>query len=112
MKMGISVALLLLSPLAAFAQAPVEERMVRQTRQTALQQKAEYARDQNEKAADQVKQAEEELAAARRLQQEAEKRLAEAKQRVDLAQKTLAEAQNAHKVTQERAAKTAADVRP
>jgi len=96
--------------LSAWAQAPVEERQVKQPAQRHSQQKADYARREKDKAAADVRQAESELAEAQQAQQAAEKNLQAAQQRTAAAQKKLGQAQAQHQQAQSRAAQTEAEV--
>lgn len=72
-----------------WAQAPVEERAMRTPPELHYQQRAEYARNEREKAAANLEQARLELEEAKRAQYEAEKHLHLAKQRTIKAQQQL-----------------------
>lgn len=105
MKRLSMISLLVLAS-AALAQAPVEERQVKQPAHTHTQQKADFARKEKDKAADGVRLAEQDLKEAQRAQAAAEKQFEAAKQRNAEAQKALEKAQADLKQAEARAALT------
>ncbi len=105
MKYLSMISLLVLSGVT-LAQAPVEERQVKQPAHTQTQQKADYARKEKDKAADRVRQAEQDLKEAQRAQTAAEKQLEAAKQRSAAAQNALEKSQADLKQAEARAALT------
>jgi uncharacterized protein (DUF3084 family) len=92
------------------AQAPVEERPVKQPAQQHTQIKADFARTEKEKAADRLRQAESEVSEARRAQQVAEKNLQAAQQRLTSAQQKLTQAQAQYQQAKSNAAQSEAAV--
>ena len=96
--------------LQTWAQAPVEERQVKQPAQRQSQQKADFARKEKVQAAAGVRQAESALAEAQQAQQDAEKILQAAQQRVAAAQKKLGQAQAQLQQAESKAAQTDAEV--
>ena len=93
------------------AQAPVEDRTVQQKPQTQSQFKADFARREKNRAADRARQAETELAEAKRAQQTAEKHLQETQRRVDAAQKSLEQAKTDYQQAEARAVQTEGPIR-
>jgi predicted nucleic acid-binding Zn-ribbon protein len=93
----------------AHAQAPVEERQIKQPVHTQTQQKADFARTEKDKAADRLRQAEQDVKDAQGVQTAAEKQLETAKQRHAAAQKALDKAQADLKQAEARAKQAEAE---
>lgn len=108
MKRILSLSLLCFSA-TVLAQAPVEERVVPQRVQTQTQLKADFARQEKEKALDQVRQAEQTLKAAQDAQARAAKQFELAQQARASAQAALEKSQAELKQAEARAAQTERD---
>jgi chromosome segregation ATPase len=108
MKHLLKLSLLFFSG-AILAQAPVEERQVKQPAHTQTQQKADYARTEKAKAADRLRQAEQDVKEAQGAQTAVEKQLEAAKQRSAAAQKVLEKAQSDLNQAEARAKQTEAE---